>query len=116
LFRDKFIFGLKLSIINQCFQILGINLRSLYLYIMLQEWSCLLPLTQQMGLKYYLGSEATISFHNEEKPLFLGVNLVAWILFGIIIKLRDTIKQEKATFSELEISDGSELQKLSYKE
>jgi hypothetical protein len=110
LFKDKCIFGLKLSIINQYFQILALTFvrftyfyaAGMYLFVTVDTANGF-----NLGLKYYLGSEATISFHNEEKPFFLGVNLIALILIGFITKLRDSIKQEKETFNELGVSDGS---------
>lgn len=115
LFRDKLIFGLKLSIINQCLQIIGLTfVRFTYIYVAGMELFITVNTSNgfNLGLKYYLGSEATISFYTEEKPFFLGINLVALILVGIITKLRDTIKQEKAAFGET--SDGPEEESLTY--
>ena len=117
LFGDRLIFGLKLSIINQWLQIVALTfVRFTYMYVAGMELFITIDTANgfNLGIKYYLGSEATISFYNEEKPFFIGVNLIALILVGLITKLRDTIKREKEIFNELEFSDGSDDERLAY--
>lgn len=117
LLRDKLILGLKLSIINQSFQIVALTfVRFTYLYVAGMELFITIDTANgfNLGIKYYLGSEATISFYQEEKPLFLGVNLVALILVGLIRKLHNTIKQEKAAFDNLESPEESNDEQAAY--
>jgi hypothetical protein len=108
LFKYKYLFGLKLSVINQALQILGFAMFGyafLYVSGMFLFTEMKIEDGFKLGLRYYFGSQWQISFASEDKPFFLGVNWVPIFFIYFISKLRETIEREKTIFDENQIAE-----------
>lgn len=98
LLGDKYLYGLKLSIINQALQIFSFTMLGYgFRYVSGSMILASLKFSNglDIGLNFSLTSTWAINIDANEKPFELAINFVAIYLVYFADKLRTTIKQEE---------------------